>query len=545
MKGKFVNIFMSFLNFLIGIVIIIYTWKVPSEITELTVQEYQIIQITKIIIYVLFGLTTFLNLIHFILDIRNGSRKTGYLIAICSISFVFIQVWPIAIFSLLGAIIIFISSLKFRWIETNSFTAISIIIILALISCLIIGVCFIYGNLGIYIRNKENEGEISYKDTYFKYITELEEDEEVYINVKKGDKYGYINSDGEIVIDFVYDYASPFVTISAFDKNFDIALVCQEGRTIIIMKNQREVMSYRSESMIDNYDAKIEELKNIYYNTLKQTEDFKFEIDDENNSNISKIQKYDEVSNSYTYRYNLNDEYDLIITKSSMGLGDTYELAYKDDLSIRIKLDCESLDYDENYLYVFNNGTIPFYDKSKNMQGWFTEYGRKITLSGNAQILGFFGDYTLIKNHNDNTIYFINSDGDIVSEIYKEIYIVNNERFIVKNSNNKYIVIDLSFKKVFEGEWDFVDTSLISEGLYIFGFTNGVIEFSDFNYAENMNLQIVNSDGKVIASDISQIYDKFYEIENNEEISYSERYSNFLNNLKAMNTDFVGDKFYE
>ena len=63
----------------------------------------------KLILKYEIGLTTFLNLIHFILDIRNGSRKTGYLIAICSISFVFIQVWPIAIFSLLGAIIIFIS----------------------------------------------------------------------------------------------------------------------------------------------------------------------------------------------------------------------------------------------------------------------------------------------------------------------------------------------------------------------------------------------------------------------------------------------------
>lgn len=545
MKGKFVNICMAFLNILVGALIIIYSWRVPSEITELTVQEYQIIQIAKILIYVLFGIVSFLNIVHFFLDMRNGSRKTGYLIATCAVSFIFVQIWQIAIFSILGALIILISSIKFRWIETNSYTMISIIIILMVLACLIIGISLIYENLGIYIRDKENEGEIAYTDTFFRYITELEEDTDVYINVKSGDKYGYINSDGELVIDFIYDYASPFVPISVYDKHFDIALVCQDGRTIIILKNQREVMSYRSESMDTNYEAKIAELEDIYYNVLDQTDEFKFEIDTTANSSITKIAKYDETSESYTYRYDLNDEYDLIITQSSMGLGDTYELAYKNDLSIRINLDCENLDYDENYLYIFSNGTIPFYDISENKQGWFTGYGRKVTLSGNAQILDFFGENTLIKNHNDDTVYFIDSNGEIVSDIYKEIYIINNDRFIVKNENNKYIVINSSFEKVFDGEWDFADTSLISCGLYIFGTTDGVIDFNEFNYSENMNLQILNENGEVLVANINQIYSTFYKISNDDTISYSERYSTFLNNLKSTDTAFVGDKFYE
>lgn len=545
MKGKFVNICMAFLNILVGALIIIYSWRVPSEITELTVQEYQIIQIAKILIYVLFGIVSFLNIVHFFLDMRNGSRKTGYLIATCAVSFIFVQIWQIAIFSILGALIILISSIKFRWIETNSYTMISIIIILMVLACLIIGISLIYENLGIYIRDKENEGEIAYTDTFFRYITELEEDTDVYINVKSGDKYGYINSDGELVIDFIYDYASPFVPISVYDKHFDIALVCQDGRTIIILKNQREVMSYRSESMDTNYEAKIAELEDIYYNVLDQTDEFKFEIDTTANSSITKIAKYDETSESYTYRYDLNDEYDLIITQSSMGLGDTYELAYKNDLSIRINLDCENLDYDENYLYIFSNGTIPFYDISENKQGWFTGYGRKVTLSGNAQILDFFGENTLIKNHNDDTIYFIDSNGEIVSDIYKEIYIINNDRFIVKNENNKYIVINSSFEKVFEGEWDFADTSLISYELYIFGTTDGVIDFNEFDYSENMNLQILNENGEVLVANINQIYSTFYKISNDDSISYSERYSTFLNNLKSMDSAFVGDKFYE
>ena len=125
MRGKFVNVCMALLNLLIGVLILIYTWQIPIEITELTVQEYQIINILDIFIYIVFGIVTFLNLIHFFLDMRNGSRRTGYLIAIFSVCFVFMKIWPIAIFSILGSLIILISSLKFRWVETNSYTMIT------------------------------------------------------------------------------------------------------------------------------------------------------------------------------------------------------------------------------------------------------------------------------------------------------------------------------------------------------------------------------------------------------------------------------------
>ena len=75
---------------------------------------------------------------------------------------------------------------------------------------------------------EENKNELAYKSDYFKYITELGI-EDVYINIKKDGKYGYINQNGEVVIDFLYDYASPFVGITAYNKHFDIALVCQNG----------------------------------------------------------------------------------------------------------------------------------------------------------------------------------------------------------------------------------------------------------------------------------------------------------------------------
>ena len=61
MRGKFVNFCMVLLNLLLGACILIYTLKIPTEITELTVQEYDIVNIIKIIIYIGLGLTNLFN----------------------------------------------------------------------------------------------------------------------------------------------------------------------------------------------------------------------------------------------------------------------------------------------------------------------------------------------------------------------------------------------------------------------------------------------------------------------------------------------------
>ena len=97
-------------------------------------------------------------------------------------------------------------------------------------------------------------------------------------------------------------------------------------------------------------------------------------------------------------------------------------------------MDATKLDYDENYLYLFSNGTIPFYELSKRTQGWFTSYGSKNAMTGKAQILDFFGDRILLRNYNNNTVYFIDSSGNMLSEEYKNIYVCGEGRYIVKNN---------------------------------------------------------------------------------------------------------------
>jgi len=404
--------------------------------------------------------------------------------------------------------------------------------------------CFTYKGLGAYILKKENEHELAYKKDYFKYITELDISN-VYINIKKDGKYGYITPDGNVVIDFKYDYASPFVKIKMYDKNFQVALICENGTTQIVMKNLRKVMTYRSESMDDDLKAKKRELEDIYYNTLGQTEKMQYEIDTKYD-NYYKIQAYEVQPEEGVTRYDYTDDYDIIVSTSSLGFGDSYYLTGKGENGFKLPLDCEHLAYTDDYLYIFSNGTIPYYDSSIKKQGWFTKSGNKIVLRGSAQILEIVGDKVLIKNHENNTYYFINSESEQVSETYKEVFICEYDRFVVKNSKNKYMVIDSSFNKVFESEWDFVDTSLYATGLFIFGnLKDWEAKFNPYDFAENMNLTIIDYNGNVIMENAGQIYDTYYYISNEEKKSSSEKYNQFIEDLRTMECTYIGDQFYK
>ncbi len=541
MRGKIVNLCIGFMNLLFGILIVAFTMYVPQDKTLLTVQESFVVTWIVRAMYVVMALVAVIDAIQSYNHRSDTVFNTGYIIGIFTISFIFIKEPIIATFSIISGLIILFKSLKENLVELDSTAAISISIVVMAATAIIGLFTLTYSSIGQSIKNKENKNELSYKEDYFKYITELDIDE-AYINVKKDGKYGYINQNGEVKIDFIYDYASPFVEITVYDKKFHIALVCNDGSTEVILKNKRKVMSYRSESSDENYKAKLEELENIYTNTLHQTEKMKYEIQGITN-NINRVPEYKVVSSEYTYRYDYNEEYDLIVTQSNLGLGDKYELAKKADLNIKIPLDATYLDYDSSYLYLFSNGTIPFYEISKRTQGWFTSYGKKMPMTGKAQILDFFGERMLLKNYSNNTTYFIDSDGNILSEEYKDIYVCNDGRYIVRTKSDSAKIINDEYENVFDAEYQVINPRFISYNLYLALDSTENIEFNDYGFPSNLNWKLVNYEGEVIFDGIEQIYDIIYELPD-ESNKKEENYSEFVNNIKELDYKFVGDRFY-
>ena len=541
MRGKIVNLCIGFMNIAIAVLLCIYTINVPQDKTLLTVQENTVVRYLLNVIYILVTTVAVINAIQSYNHRSDTVFNTAYIIGVFCLSFFFIKEPIIAAFNLVAGIIILFKSMIENLVEIDSTTAISVSLVVIIVTVIVAILTLSYKNIGESIKDKENKNELAYKKDYFKYITELGEGyQEPYINVKKDGKFGYITPSGQVVIEFMYDYASPFIEITAYDKKFHVALVCLDGQSLVILKNGRKVMTYRSESDDQNYAAKLEELESIFKDTLTQENEMKYEIEFKN-SNKTAVPIYQEEATEYTYRYDYNYEYDLIVTQSSMGLGDKYEFAKKNDLAIRIELDTNDLDYDEKALYLFSNGTIPFYEVSKRTQGWFTSYGKKSPMTGKAQILDFFGERMLLRNYNDNTIYFIDGEGNMLSDVYKDIFVCSDGRYIVKDKDGFFKVMNDDYALSFENRFAAINPRLVSKGLYLTLDTTQNIKTNEYDFAE-MNWSLVGYDGNVIMDGIEQIYDQTYQIKN---IKDKTVYAKFEEDIKALNYEFVGDKFYD
>lgn len=544
MRGKIVNLCIGLMNLLFGVLVLIFTIYVPQDKTLLTVQEnIVVINITRAI-NVLVVAVAATNIIQSYHHRNDTAFNTAYIIGIFSISFIFIKEPVIAAFGIIPGLIVLFKSIKENLVEINSTTGISISIVIMTMTAILSILSVNYASIGESIKNRENKNELAYKEDYFRYITELDGDyQEPYINIKINGLYGYINTRGEKVIEFMYDYASPFIEINVYDKKFYIALVCKDGSSYIILKNGRKVLSYRTESADENYEIKEKELEDIYYNTLHQSGSIKYEIEFIDN-NMNKVPVYNENTLEYTYRYDYNDEYDLIVTQSNLGMGDKYELAKKSDLDFRITLDCADLDYDSNYLYLFSNHTIPFYEISKRNQGWFTSYGMKNSMSGKAQILDFFGDRILLRNYNNDTVYFIDQDKKIISEEYKDICICSPERYIVRNNNEDgfFKIVNDNFENIYDREFVAISPILSSHNLYLITNDTSNLKINDYGYMI-MNWSLMNYDGDIIIEGIEQIYNQYYKfLEDN--TKNSNKYKEVEEKIKALNYRFVGDQFY-
>lgn len=59
-----------------------------------------------------------------------------------------------------------------------------------------------------------------------------------------------------------------------------------------------------------------------------------------------------------------------------------------------------------------------------------------------------------------------------------------------------------------------------------------------------MNLTLINYNGEVLIEGIQQDYIKYYYINNKEDKSNQENYGDFIEDLKVMKCNYIGDKFY-
>lgn len=512
MKGKKTNIFLGILNIILGLLLIMYVWyMLHNNKLELTRHQRFVMNIEHNIIFGISVVICFINFVFSIFNMKKGYYFVFYLFSLVGIITFFTPSYIYPIFTIISGILIIRTLSKNNYIEKDNFFANTIIIIMMGI----IGLSAIslsqYKKIAEYIKKREDINLTAYNPEYFKYVEEIP-DKSIYINVKLNGKYGYINKSGETKIDFKYDYATPFYKIRAYDKTFELAAVSTKNTTDVIMKNERKVMSYNSEYANEDHEGKRDEFVKILKDVIGEKNP-ELEVSNKYNGFATR-NIYEDTKNSNEKRYQFTDKYDVLIQKSEITEKEIYTLVTKRDLLKNskskgdyIKLNAEQLIHDDNYLYVYNNGFLPYFSPSKKEQGWFNLQGKKYTLNNNVQIEVFEDKRLAIKRKPRKITYFAsNEDEDLkaISPIYKEV-IPDGDNYIVKNMNEKWQIVDKNFQPRTKLEYDIFISTLITEGIYIFANIDNGIEIDDYGYAK-LRYTMIDRNLNVIGTNLEEMY---------------------------------------
>lgn len=546
MSGKKVNTTIGIVIILVAIYMIILPINIDNTF-KINYNKYEniVVNILKVAQHVLIA---FISLSAIIFAIANkkesGLRNSYLLLPLIILNFIY----PTYIFgalALLSGILIIYFTYKKNYVSIDSYFVFSIFLIIGIIIITLAASIFLIEPISNIVQ-KETERDIGikyYEEDFFEYIVPIE-NESAYINLnlkRDGKKvYGYIDNTGKTKIEFQYDFATPFYKIKAFSKEFLIAAASKDDITEVIMKNGRVVMSYISEFETYDYVQRTIEFEDVLRNTFNVVEPVT-EISKNTTNIVAKKADSIEKGQEYTYKYKLNEKKDILIYESEVGNPTKYIIRNRKAPYAEMRLETNNLIYDENYLYTFKNNTIPFYDRDRNEQGWFMEDGEKITITGNAQIMDIEEDKILIKNHSKNTAYFIDYNSKVISPIFKDV-IVDDDRYLIRTMADKWIITDRNYKKVFNEEFDIVNTSLISLGVYLLANIPEKLSFNEYNYVE-IQYMVITRNGHVILPKTDQIYNIYYKFEGNK--NNEDELEVLLDQLKSIQFINFGDKFYK
>lgn len=398
------------------------------------------------------------------------------------------------------------------------------------------------------------------------------------IKAKKNGKWGYINSNGNTVIDFKYDDCSEFMEIvdSSTNNKYYIAAVSEGNELIIITSNGNQIASYKNKKRDYKVGA-----SSIPYGLRDYLRDNAKSLNISVKFNESKYdsrysyygtEKEVKYNSSSDWGYNSNE--DILSFEISNNVGKDLELFYNTKtesvtyngrkVSIDGKLYIYKEDdennyyskYDYNYIDTYLNGYVPIYNFEKELFGWIDIKGQTHYINGKIQILDFNDKYIAVKNYTDMNnpnidarVYLIDYQGNKVSDFYKEITVLD-KGYVVKKRNGKNVYLDENFKEITK-EYDIIDTCRTNDGILICSnLSTNNAEYGYYNTSynidvDNLKFDLINiNNGQVIGTNfesISGMSDNRYKANYYGELTDSE----FMELLCSVDCDYLNTKLYE
>ena len=380
------------------------------------------------------------------------------------------------------------------------------------------------------------------------------------IKVKKNGKWGYIDNNGNIIVDFIYDDCAEFIEVEVTNNNkkYYIAPVLEGNKLSLITNENKTIGTFTNREKTSGLDC-VGIIYEITENLKTNAKELDLKINLKNNEyarntdllNV-KDKRYDYIL-GYTNGNQIIFEVEDKSNKEEFNNKLIYDITNKEYTYNNKKLNINGkiyIDTEKNILQIYKNGYIPICNFEKNIFGWIDLKGEIHYLNAKIQILDFIDNYILVKTYSDmnnKRICFINYQGNIVSKLYKEITILPNG-YIVKKENNKNVYIDKQFKEITE-EYDIIDGCRAEQGILIVANLPQNFENNFTNtLPSNLYFNIVNIDnidsGKIVSNNIEYVNGMKttkYEAKKYNSITDNE----YKEILCSVDSEFANDEIYK
>ena len=293
------------------------------------------------------------------------------------------------------------------------------------------------------------------------------------IKVEKDNKYGYINSDGELVLDYIYDMAEDFYyKYGIVKKDETYYLIDEKGNTKFEGNNISYVKDI-GEYLIDGtlYDYKLNKVSN-YTNLSYLLEGF-YLFNQDNVSGIINYKGkliYKEDSNNIEILVKekdsyLNGLYAVIKKNNKYGIINLYNgmiiVEYQDKEIVPLgnnffKMNNEYLYLDENRVAARSKNEISFYNikeeilnvNNKKYLLSTAEYRDNIDIPNITSTTKFENKTGIEKFLSVDGVGLIQNKKVLVSPIYKDITFIDYDifKYVYKETGNKIVLLLLNDK---------------------------------------------------------------------------------------------------
>ncbi|MBR0427844.1 MAG: WG repeat-containing protein [Clostridia bacterium] len=365
------------------------------------------------------------------------------------------------------------------------------------------------------------------------------------IKAKKSGKYGYIDSNGNTIIDFIYDDCSDFIEIQNLKTNekYYVAEVSIENELRFITNNNKMICSHKNTK--SNRKLSVSYFSSQFISDLKKNAaELKTQL------NIPSYQQKNSYDYNEYYNYNIayaeyeaNNIYSFKIINNK---GNTIELLYNpltknviyNNKSVTIKGKLPLANDASSYIYYYKNGYIPIYNFEKNIFGWIDLNGKVHYINGKKQILDFSNKYIAVKDYSitsNKKAYLIDYNGNRISDFFNEIRILD-KGYLVKKENGKNVYLDNNLKQITQ-EYDIIDCSRIKDDILI------VSNYTQNQYNQKSYFNLINlKNGQIIGEN----YEYIGGMDNYKSTTSTSSYFNdYAKNFDSINYENINTKLYE